>query len=57
MGLYAELKRAKKKRGGFGVKRLRDKWRYQTYDVQTSYHELTEEEQRRRNEIRRGSRR
>lgn len=28
MGLYAELKRAKKKRGAFGVKRLRDKWRY-----------------------------
>ena len=36
----AELKRAKKKSGGFGIKRLTDKWRYQTYSVKLFYQEL-----------------
>ena len=38
--LHAELKRAKKKSEGFGVNRLTDKWRDQTYDVKLFYHEL-----------------
>ena len=40
LGLHVELKRAKKKRGGFGINRLTDKWRDQTYDVKIFYHEL-----------------
>ena len=35
-----ELKRTKKKSGGFGIKRLTDKWRYQTYSVKLFYQEL-----------------
>ena len=38
--LYAELKKAKKKSGGFGVKKLTDKSRDQTYDVNIYYHKL-----------------
>ena len=38
--LCAELKRVKKKSGGFGVKRIINKWRDQTYEVQIFYHEL-----------------
>ena len=38
--LNAELKRAKKKSGGFGANRLTDKWRDQTYNVKIFYHEL-----------------
>ena len=36
----AELKRVKKKSGGFGVKRIINKWRDQTYDMKIFYHEL-----------------
>ena len=35
-----KLKRTKKKSGGFGIKRLTDKWRDQTYSVNLSYNEL-----------------
>lgn len=38
--LCAELKRVKKKSGGFGVKRIINKWRDQTYEVKIFYHEL-----------------
>ena len=38
--ICAELKRTKKKSGGFGVKRLTDKWRYQTYSIKLFYHGL-----------------
>ena len=38
--MCAELKRAKKKSGGFGVMRPTDKWRNQTYSVKLFYHEL-----------------
>ena len=38
--LHAELRRAKKKSEGFGVNRLTDKWRDQTYDLKLFYHEL-----------------
>ena len=36
----AELKRTKKKSEGFGIKRLTDKWRYQTYSVKLFYQGL-----------------
>ena len=35
-----EAKADKRKSGGFGVKRLTDKWRDQTYSVKLFYHEL-----------------
>ena len=38
--LHAELKRAKKKSGGFGVNRHSGKWRDQIYHVEIFYHEL-----------------
>ena len=38
--MCAKLKRAKRKSGGFGVKRLTDKWRNQTYSVKLFYHGL-----------------
>ena len=38
--LHAELKRAKKKSGGFGVNRHAGKWRDQIYHVEIFYHEL-----------------
>ena len=38
--MCAQLKRTKKKSGGFGVKRLTDKWRDRTYSVKLFYHEL-----------------
>ena len=38
--MYGKLKRAKRKSGSFGVKRLTDKWRHQTYFVKLFYHEL-----------------
>ena len=38
--LCAELKNVKKKSGGFGVKRIINKWRDQTYEVKIFYHEL-----------------
>ena len=38
--MCAKLKRAKRKSGGFGVKRLTDKWRNQTYSVKLFYHVL-----------------
>ena len=38
--MCAQLKRTKKKSGGFGVKRLTDKWRDRTYSVKLFYYEL-----------------
>ena len=38
--MCAQLKRTKKESGGFGVKRLTDKWRDRTYSVKLFYHEL-----------------
>ena len=38
--ICAKLKRAKKKSGGFSVKKLTDKWRDQTYSVKLFYFEL-----------------
>ena len=38
--MCAKLKREKRKSGGFGVKRLTNKWRHQTYSVKLFYHEL-----------------
>ena len=35
-----KAKASKRKSGGFGVKRLTDKWRDQTYSVKLFYHEL-----------------
>ena len=38
--MCAKLKWIKKKSGGFGVKRLTDKWRDRTYSVKLFYYEL-----------------
>ena len=38
----AKLKRAKRKSGGFSVKKLTDKWRDQTYSVKLFYLELND---------------
>ena len=38
--MYAKLKREKRKSGSFGVKRLTDECRHQTYFVKLFYHEL-----------------
>ena len=38
--MCAKLKWIKKKIGGFGVKRLTDKWRDRTYSVKLFYYEL-----------------
>ena len=38
--MCAQLKRTKKESGGFGVKRLTDKWRDRTYSVKLFYYEL-----------------
>ena len=38
--MCVKRKRAKKKSGGFGVKRLTEKWRNQNYFVKLFYHEF-----------------
>lgn len=40
LGLCVPNSRVKKKSGGFGVKRIINKWRDQTYEVKIFYHEL-----------------